>query len=110
MEIPETSVSISDYQYLNSPPPPEKPARRRPVPGRRERTERRGRRAPSLLPLVIVLGIGIAGIYGFYRLNAPRLGLDKPNSENTPLIPASSPSFEQPGTPGTAEQTPGVAA
>jgi len=107
MESPEKTVSIAEYQYLNS-PAPEKPSRSRAMPLRRERREHRERRAPSVLPLVIVLGLGIAGIYGFYRLNAPRLGLDRPTQTTAPT-PAASPDLDQPA-PVTPEAKPEVAA
>src|ERR1700709_1112261 len=56
LEIPTNSVSISDYQYLNTP--------REPSPRQqRDRSLERGgarreRRPPSVLPLFLVLGVG----------------------------------------------------
>ncbi len=104
MEVPQQTVSIAEYQYLNSAPAPEKPSRSRAFPERRDRHHRNDRRAPSVLPLVIVLGLGVAGIYGFYKVNAPRLGLDRPNNQNTaPTAPGG-----QPGEQAAPASSPGT--
>jgi cytoskeleton protein RodZ len=108
MEVPQQTVSIAEYQYLNSAPAPEKPSRSRGFPERRDRRQRNERRAPSVLPLVIVLGIGVAGIYGFYKLNAPRLGLDKPTQNALPAPPAAQSTGQPP--PAAPESKPAVVA
>jgi cytoskeletal protein RodZ len=92
LEIPTTTVSISDYQYLNTthPPAPKQ---------HRDRTLERGgarreRKPPSALPLFFVLGIMAIGAYGFYRMNAPRLQ-PIPSASPTPastVAPDASPT------------------
>src|SRR3954468_17289704 len=71
LEIPANTVSISDYQYLNTPHPPAPKQHR-------DRTLERGgarreRKPPSIMPLVVVLGIGAALFYGWYTTSASRL-------------------------------------
>jgi cytoskeletal protein RodZ len=71
LEVPTNTVSISDYQYLNTPHPPAPKQHR-------DRTLERGgarreRKPPSVLPLFVVLGLGAIGLYGWYSMNATRL-------------------------------------
>lgn len=100
LEVPTNTVSISDYQYLNTPhPPAPKQHRDRSL----ERGgARRERKPPSALPLFVVLGLGALLAYGWYSLNAPRL---QPPSAATPT-PAATAS---PTQAGEEKPTPGLA-
>ncbi len=110
LEVPTNTVSISDYQYLNTPrPPAPKQHRDRSL----ERGgARRERKPPSALPLFLVLGIMALGAYGFYRMNAPRLqsapALGSPTPAATVAPPASPQAGEEKPAPGV-NKVPGLA-
>ena len=107
LEIPATTVSISDYQYLNTPRPPAPKQHRDRVLERGG--ARRERKPPSPLPLFLVLGLGAIGAYGWYSMNAPRLQNTPPSASPTPA-PAASPAQagEEKPAPGVAK-VPGLA-
>ncbi len=83
LELPPQTVSIAEYQYLNASHPPA-PAQRTRISQTPERRERNERQAPSVVPLFVVLAVGGALVYGFFSMNAKRLGLDK-TSGGTPV-------------------------
>lgn len=104
LEVPANTVSISDYQYLNTPHPPAPKQHR-------DRTLERGgarreRKPPSALPLFLVLGIMAVGAYGFYRMNAPRLQATPPLGNPTPAAVVAPPA--SPTQAGEEKPAPGV--
>jgi hypothetical protein len=111
LEIPTNTVSISDYQYLNTPLPPAPKQQR-------DRTLERGgarreRRPPSVLPLFVVLGLGAVCFYGWYKMTATRILPVPPGVGATPaaaVAPAASPGQAGEEQPATGDrQVPGSA-
>jgi cytoskeletal protein RodZ len=111
LEIPSNTVSISDYQYLNTPHPPAPKQHR-------DRTLERGgarrdRKPPSVLPLVFMLGLGGIALYGWYWMNSARLQPVPSAAGPTPaatVTPAASPEQGGGETPATGvNKVPGSA-
>lgn len=102
MEVPSNTVSISDYQYLNTPHPPAPKQHR-------DRTLERGgarreRKPPSVMPLFVVLGVGAILVYGWYSMNATRLHPIPPAATPSPAAvdPAAAPAQAGEEKPATA--------
>lgn len=93
-------LSIEEYQYLNHAPEPKAPET---APTRRERRERK---PPSVLPLLVFAMLCAGGLgWMYYHANAPRLELDKTTVSASPA-PDSEKTEEATSATVTAKEAP----